>query len=59
MNMFRQFVSAAVMLVVLTVITGLIYPLAMTGVAQAVFPDQANGSVIIMYLIPLTEPTGR
>ena len=51
--MFRQFVSAAVMLVVLTVITGLIYPLAMTGVAQAVFPDQANGSVIIRDGVPV------
>ena len=35
--MFRQTLSAAVMLVVLTIITGFIYPLAMTGVAQAVF----------------------
>ncbi|BBB90893.1 MAG TPA: potassium-transporting ATPase subunit KdpC [Methylomusa anaerophila] len=51
--MFRQFVSAAVMLVVLTVITGFIYPLAMTGVAQAVFPDQANGSVIIRDGVPV------
>lgn len=51
--MFRQFVSAAVMLVVLTVITGLIYPLAMTGVAQAVFPDQANGSVIVRDGVPV------
>lgn len=53
LNMFRQFVSAAVMLVVLTVITGLIYPLAMTGVAQAVFPDQANGSVIVRDGVPV------
>ena len=33
--------------VVLTLLTGILYPLAMTGVAQLVFPKQANGSRII------------
>jgi K+-transporting ATPase ATPase C chain len=34
------------MLLVLTVLTGLAYPLAMTGLAQVLFPHQANGSLI-------------
>jgi len=35
------------MLIVLTVLTGLIYPLAVTGLAQLFFPEQANGSLIV------------
>jgi K+-transporting ATPase ATPase C chain len=39
---------AIVMLVVMTVITGIFYPAAVTAVAQTVFPKQANGSMIVV-----------
>ena len=45
--MSSQLRPAIVSFLVLTVITGLLYPLAVTAVAQVVFPVQANGSLIM------------
>lgn len=42
--MLNQIRPAIVLTLLLSTVTGLAYPLAMTGVAQAVFPAQANGS---------------
>ncbi|CAM3886229.1 potassium-transporting ATPase subunit KdpC [Roseateles saccharophilus] len=38
---------ALTLFVVLSLVTGLAYPLVVTGVAQALFPDQANGSLVV------------
>ena len=44
--MFTMIRNSFMSLLLFTILTGIIYPLAVTGIAQAVFPRQANGSII-------------
>lgn len=46
MNLTRNLVAALLMTIVTTVILGIVYPLAMTAIAQVAFPDKANGQLI-------------
>ncbi|MHB1036462.1 MAG: potassium-transporting ATPase subunit KdpC [Pirellulales bacterium] len=45
--MWRQLRSAFLMLLALTLVTGVAYPLLVTGAAQALFPWRANGSLVV------------
>ncbi len=46
MNLTRNLVAATLMTIVTTVLFGLVYPLVITGLAQVMFPDKANGQLI-------------
>lgn len=46
MNLSKQIYPAIMMVIVMTVLTGVVYPLVVTGVAQVLFPDKAAGSLI-------------
>jgi potassium-transporting ATPase KdpC subunit len=45
--MWAHIRASLILLVVLTVVTGVIYPLMVTGIAQMAFPAQANGSLVV------------
>jgi K+-transporting ATPase ATPase C chain len=44
--MKKNLITAVLMTIVTTVLLGLVYPLVVTGLAQVIFPDQANGQLI-------------
>ena len=46
MNIAKNLIAAVLMTIVTTLILGVIYPLAITAIAQVVFPSQANGQLI-------------
>lgn len=46
MRVTKNLITAALMTAVTTLLLGLIYPLAVTALAQIIFPDKANGSLI-------------
>jgi K+-transporting ATPase ATPase C chain len=47
--MFQQLRAVVVVFVLLTIVTGVVYPLVVTGIAQVVFPHQADGSLIVRH----------
>ena len=47
MNWLKQLYTAITLIIVFALVTGVIYPLVITGLAQVMFKDKANGSLII------------
>jgi K+-transporting ATPase ATPase C chain len=47
MSLGRNFVTAVLMTIVTTLLLGIAYPLAITGIAQVAFPDRANGQLLV------------
>lgn len=48
MNIFKRIPKSIVFLFWMTIITGVVYPLAITGIAQLAFPAKANGSLVVV-----------
>src|SRR5215475_9379027 len=44
--MIKELLPGLRMMIVLTILTGIVYPAAMTGICQAIFPTKANGSLV-------------
>ncbi|KAF0250066.1 MAG: K+-transporting ATPase ATPase C chain [bacterium] len=47
MNWLKQLYTAITLIIVFALVTGVIYPLVITGLAQVIFKDKANGSLIV------------
>ena len=48
MNILKRIPTSIAFLFWMTMVTGIVYPLAITGIAQLVFPGKANGSLVIV-----------
>jgi K+-transporting ATPase ATPase C chain len=52
-KILKQIKTAFILIVLLTILTGIIYPAIVTGLAQLFFPWQANGSMILKNTLPI------